>query len=36
MAGIKKAYMKKGSPSCGVGGIARELLEKEGIKVCLL
>ncbi len=36
MAGIKKAYMKKGSPSCGVDGIARKMLEETGIKVCLL
>ena len=36
MVGIKKAYMKKGSPSCGVDGVARKLLEEAGIKVCLL
>lgn len=36
MAGIKRAYMKKGSPSCGVGGITRKILEEAGIKVCLL
>ena len=36
MAGIKKAYMKKGSPSCGVDGITRNLLEEAGIRVCLL
>ncbi len=36
MAGIKKAYMKKNSPSCGIGGIARKMLEEAGIKVCLL
>lgn len=36
MAGIKKAYLKKGSPSCGVGGITRKSLEEVGIKVCLL
>lgn len=36
MAGIKKAYMKKGSPSCGADGITRKILEKAGIKVCLL
>ncbi len=33
MYGIKKAYLKKGSPSCGKGGILRSLLEKNGIKV---
>ena len=33
MYGIKKAYMKKGSPSCGKNGITRKLLEKNGIKV---
>ncbi len=36
MAGIKKAYMKKGSPSCGDGGVTRRMLEEVGIKVCLL
>lgn len=36
MAGIKRAYMKKGSPSCGVDGITRKMLEKANIKVCLL
>lgn len=36
MAGIKRAYMKKGSPSCGVGGVTRKLLEESGIKVRLL
>jgi uncharacterized protein YbbK (DUF523 family) len=36
MVGIKKAYMKKGSPSCGVGGISREMLEEAGITVHLL
>jgi len=32
--GIKKAYLKKGSPSCGKGGVTRELFERNGIKVC--
>jgi uncharacterized protein YbbK (DUF523 family) len=36
MAGIKRAYMKKGSPSCGVGGITRKMLEEAGITVHLL
>lgn len=36
MYGIKKAYLKKGSPSCGINGITRKLFEKEGIKVCLV
>lgn len=36
MAGIKRAYLKKGSPSCGVGGITRKILEEAGIKVHLL
>jgi len=36
MAGIKKAYLKKGSPSCGVGGITRKILEEAGITVRLL
>ncbi len=36
MAGIKRAYMKKGSPSCGVGGITRKMLEEAGIQVHLL
>lgn len=31
--GIKKAYLKKGSPSCGKGGITRKLFEENGIKV---
>lgn len=35
-AGVKKAYMKKNSPSCGVGGITRKILEEAGIKICLL
>ena len=30
----KKAYLKKGSPSCGKGGITRRLFEKNGIRVC--
>jgi len=36
MAGIRKAYMKKGSPSCGDGGVTRKMLEEAAIKVCLL
>ena len=36
MYNVKKAYLKKGSPSCGVDGITRKLFEKEGIKVCLI
>ncbi len=36
MAGIKRAYLKKGSPSCGVGGITRKMLEEAGITVHLL
>jgi uncharacterized protein YbbK (DUF523 family) len=36
IAGIKRAYMKKGSPSCGVGGITRKILEEEGITVHIL
>ena len=36
MAGIKRAYLKKGSPSCGVGGITRKMLEGAGITVHLL
>lgn len=36
MAGIKRAYMKKGSPSCGVGGITRKILEEAGIQIHLL
>jgi len=36
MAGIKRAYMKKGSPSCGVDGITRKMLEEAGIQVHLL
>jgi len=36
MAGIKRAYMKKGSPSCGVGGITRKMLEEAGITTHLL
>ena len=33
---VKKAYLKKGSPSCGVGGLTRELLKKSGIRVCFV
>lgn len=33
MYGVKKAYLKKGSPSCGKGGITRKLFEENGIKV---
>ena len=33
MFGIKKAYLKRNSPSCGKGGITRKLLEENGIKV---
>ena len=36
MVGIKRAYLKKGSPSCGVGGIMRKMLEEAGITVHLL
>ena len=36
LAGVKMAYMKKGSPSCGTDGVARRLLEEAGIKVHLL
>lgn len=36
MAGIKRAYLKKGSPSCGIGGITRKMLEEVGITVHLL
>lgn len=31
--GTKKAYLKKGSPSCGKKGLTRRLFEKSGIKV---
>lgn len=31
--GIKKAYLKKNSPSCGKDGITRKLLEASGIRV---
>jgi len=33
MYDIKKAYLKKGSPSCGIDGITRKLFEENGIKV---
>jgi len=33
MYNIKKAYLKKNSPSCGKGGITRKLFEKNGIVV---
>ena len=33
MYGVKKAYLKKGSPSCGVDGITRKLFEEHGIRV---
>jgi len=36
MVGIKRAYLKKGSPSCGVGGIMRRMLEEASITVHLL
>jgi len=36
MVGIKRAYLKKGSPSCGVDGITRKMLEEAGITVHLL
>lgn len=32
--GATKAYLKKGSPSCGKNGVCRKLLEKEGFNVC--
>jgi uncharacterized protein YbbK (DUF523 family) len=31
--GIRKAYLKAESPSCGEDGVARALLERSGIKV---
>jgi len=31
--GVKKAYLKKRSPSCGKNGVTRKLLEKNDIKV---
>lgn len=33
MIGIKKAYLKRGSPSCGVNGITRKCLESIGVRV---
>lgn len=36
MYGANKAYLKRGSPSCGIDGIARKLFEQEGIKVSLI
>ncbi|MBI4981319.1 DUF523 domain-containing protein [Candidatus Woesearchaeota archaeon] len=33
---VKKAYLKRGSPSCGVDGVTKKLFEKEGIKVYLI
>jgi uncharacterized protein YbbK (DUF523 family) len=33
MYGVKRAYLKKGSPSCGKDGITRKLFEDNGIKV---
>ena len=33
MYNVKKAYLKKGSPSCGKNGITRKLFERNGIKV---
>lgn len=33
MFGVKKAYLKRNSPSCGKGGVTRRLLEENGIKV---
>ncbi len=33
MYGVKKAYLKKNSPSCGKGGITRTLFERHGIRV---
>ena len=33
MYNVKKAYLKKNSPSCGKGGVTRTLFEKNGIKV---
>ena len=33
MFGVRKAYLKKNSPSCGKGGITRKLLEENGIRV---
>jgi len=33
MYGVKKAYLKRNSPSCGKNGITRKLLEENGIKV---
>jgi len=36
MLGVKKAYLKNGSPSCGKQGITRKLFEKNDIKVCLI
>ena len=33
MCNVKKAYLKKNSPSCGKGGVTRTLFEKNGIKV---
>lgn len=32
--GVRKAYLKKGSPSCGKKGVTRRLFEENGIKVC--
>jgi len=33
MYGVKRAYLKRRSPSCGKNGITRRLLEKNEIKV---
>ena len=33
---IRRAYLKKGSPSCGKDGITRRLLELHGIRCCTI